>query len=74
MSPSSLMRSLSFTEPPPVPVPNEINPVVPRTSLLLIYKPPVLYLTISADTELLPSLFLVMNLKIDPAEPPVLRL
>ena len=68
------MRSLCLIEPPPVPVPNEINPVVPSTWLLLIYKPPVLYLTISADVELLPSLFVVINLIIEPALPPVLRL
>ena len=67
------MRSLSVTEPPAVPVPNEINPVVPRTSLLLITKPPVLYFTISADVEALPSLFFVSSLKIEPALPPVLK-
>ena len=66
------MRSLSVVEPPPVAVPKEIYPVVPIASLLLITKPPVLYFTISADVELLPSLFTVSNLNIDPAELPVL--
>ena len=67
------MRSASVVDPLLLAVPKEIYPAVPSFSLLLITKPPDLYLTKSADDESVPSLSLVSNLKIEPALLPVLK-
>ena len=61
------MRSLSTAlEPPSGVVPNEINPVVPLFSLLLITKPPPLYFTKSPDVVPVPSLWDEINLRAAP--------